>query len=267
MENQEWYPFYFNGKETDIEVTKDGRARRVYKDWKIYPNDKIRNLVGEIDFNKRTLARGYVYVSFSVKDEQSRSRGLHQVLASVFLGHTINKFDKIIDHIDNNPLNNNINNLQIVTPRFNIIKDMKNRCLNIEKEDRFYVLKYKCFDCEYKFAFLNNEDAELMKNTILSIDANKDESNDIIESKIQELWIRNAYNLVGDNFRYKPTKKTKKILEFIESKKIKNIESMNEFISNNNLKSFCENYKSLDKLDKYIVHDALKRLISLLDKL
>jgi len=255
MENQEWYPFYFNGKETDIEVTKDGRARRVYKDWKIYPNDKIRNLVGEIDFNKRTLARGYVYVSFSVKDEQSKSRGLHQILASVFLGHTINKFDKIIDHIDNNPLNNNINNLQIVTPRFNSIKDKKNRFI-IKKNANVYRLKFKIRNNEYTINFGSIEESENFKNKILDLE-NKN-INGEFEAEIND-FIKNLKN------KQKLEKQSEIYITQLEKYKNKSktfiAEFLLQFIKENNLKDnlndFFNNYKFKNKHYKHKVKQTM----------
>lgn len=50
---------------------------------------------------------------------------IHQLMAITFLGHERCGHKLVVDHIDNNPLNNNLENLQIVTSRINITKDMK----------------------------------------------------------------------------------------------------------------------------------------------
>ena len=48
---------------------------------------------------------------------------VHQLVAIAFLNHTPCGYDAVIDHIDNNPLNNNVNNLQIISNRKNSTKD------------------------------------------------------------------------------------------------------------------------------------------------
>lgn len=50
---------------------------------------------------------------------------IHQIEAIAFLNHIPDGHNIIVDHIDNNPLNNNLENLQLITSRENITKDMK----------------------------------------------------------------------------------------------------------------------------------------------
>lgn len=50
---------------------------------------------------------------------------VHQIVAAVFLGHTPCGMIRVIDHIDNNPLNNCVDNLQILSNRENCSKDRK----------------------------------------------------------------------------------------------------------------------------------------------
>jgi len=53
---------------------------------------------------------------------------VHQLVAQEFIGYIRDGFlTKIVDHIDNNKLNNRADNLQLVTPRFNSSKDVKNK--------------------------------------------------------------------------------------------------------------------------------------------
>ena len=46
-------------------------------------------------------------------------------MALCFLNYLKTDRKTVIDHIDNNPLNNNIDNLQIVSMAYNNIKDKK----------------------------------------------------------------------------------------------------------------------------------------------
>ena len=64
----------------------------------------------------------YLLVSLS-NCNISKTWRLHQLLAIHFLGHTTTDPNKIVDHIDNDPSNNSLDNLQIVSPRINTSKD------------------------------------------------------------------------------------------------------------------------------------------------
>lgn len=50
---------------------------------------------------------------------------VHQLVAMAFLNHKPNGHTMVVDHIDNNPLNNKLSNLQIITHRANSTKDRK----------------------------------------------------------------------------------------------------------------------------------------------
>lgn len=50
---------------------------------------------------------------------------IHQLSAMAFLKHEPNKGEITVDHIDNNPFNNCIENLQIISVRENLSKDKK----------------------------------------------------------------------------------------------------------------------------------------------
>lgn len=124
MENLEWYPFIFNGNETNIEATKDGRLRKIIKDW--YGKGKGRNKIiyGEIDIeSKKKSKNGYYQIKVQIKNNIERTFMVHQIIASVFLNHKISGRNIVVDHIDSNKLNNNVNNLQIITIRENCSKE------------------------------------------------------------------------------------------------------------------------------------------------
>src|SRR5690554_2958435 len=68
----------------------------------------------------------YLMVSLCRESKQV-SRTVHSLIAETFLGYTCTNRKIVIDHIDNNPLNNRLDNLQIITNRENSIKDTKNK--------------------------------------------------------------------------------------------------------------------------------------------
>ena len=64
---------------------------------------------------------GYLMVGLS--DGRSKMFRVHQLVAITFLEHEPNGHKVIVDHIDNNKLNNNISNLKVITQRENTSKD------------------------------------------------------------------------------------------------------------------------------------------------
>ena len=67
---------------------------------------------------------GYLSVNIS-KNLKMKNKKVHQLVAIAFLNHKPCGFKLVIDHIDNNPLNNDLGNLQIITHRENTSKDKK----------------------------------------------------------------------------------------------------------------------------------------------
>jgi hypothetical protein len=65
--------------------------------------------------DKRTT---YLKVHLSINGK-SKQYDVHQLVAMAFLGHQPNGHDIVVNHIDNNPLNNNVNNLELVSQRYN----------------------------------------------------------------------------------------------------------------------------------------------------
>lgn len=73
-----------------------------------------------------TIAEGYLSLRLS-KNGYAKNYKVHQLVAMAFLEHKPSGSNKVVDHIDNNKLNNNVSNLQIVSTRLNCSKDRKNK--------------------------------------------------------------------------------------------------------------------------------------------
>ncbi len=75
---------------------------------------------------------GYSKVALS-KDSKTKSFYVHVLVAVAFLGHVPCGFEIVVDHIDENPHNNNLSNLQLLTTRENISKSAKRKSKKTSK--------------------------------------------------------------------------------------------------------------------------------------
>ena len=64
---------------------------------------------------------GYLRVNL-YKNKKSINRTIHQLVAESFLGHIPSGYKLVVDHINNNKLDNRLDNLQITTNRENTYK-------------------------------------------------------------------------------------------------------------------------------------------------
>jgi hypothetical protein len=71
-----------------------------------------------------TAGKGYRKFTLS-KNFIKKTIEVHQLVAIAFLNHTPNGKKIVVDHIDNNRLNNRLDNLQLITHRENVSKDKK----------------------------------------------------------------------------------------------------------------------------------------------
>ena len=68
---------------------------------------------------------GYYYVHL-MKSSERKTINIHKLVAITFLGHTPCGYSQIVDHLNNEPLDNRVENLQIISNRENCSKDKKN---------------------------------------------------------------------------------------------------------------------------------------------
>ena len=106
------------------------------------------------------------YIVHLNKKSKRKSHSVHQLVAESFLNHKRQGHNLVVDHIDNNPLNNAVCNLQIVTNRFNTRKEQSNYsssykgvCFNKKSKkwvSRILINKKRItlgsFDCELRAA-------------------------------------------------------------------------------------------------------------------
>lgn len=85
-----------------------------------------RKLKGKILKNCNDT-HGYLFVVLS-KNGKIKTIRVHKLVAITFLNHEPCGLDLVVDHIDNNKLNNKVSNLQLITQRSNTSKDKSGIC-------------------------------------------------------------------------------------------------------------------------------------------
>lgn len=91
----------------------------------------VNNKHGTLTFRKGKILKGtptvFGYLTVSLhRNSKKITTAIHKLVAIAFLNHTPNGHKLVVDHIDNNSLNNKLDNLQIITQRENVCKDRKN---------------------------------------------------------------------------------------------------------------------------------------------
>ena len=111
------------GYEGYYEVSNFGNVKSLKREFLI--NGKYPSTVKE-KILRQTLNKDGYYRILLYKDGKREQFNIHILVAMVFLGHVPDGHKIVVDHIDNNKLNNNLTNLQLITHRENISKDKKN---------------------------------------------------------------------------------------------------------------------------------------------
>lgn len=108
------------------------KTKEVWKDVKDYEGHyKVSNL-GRVKslknkgiiLKQNPICKGYMAVCLCKFGKKATKR-VHQLMAVAFLNHNQNFNGLVVDHIDNDKLNNELSNLQIITHRENSSKDKK----------------------------------------------------------------------------------------------------------------------------------------------
>ena len=147
----------------------DGRNIKGYENYLIFSNGSVMNTWTEMYLSPVVQTNGYYVLNLS-KNGKRKMFYLHQLVAEYYLGHNKRSKKIHIDHIDNNKLNNNLNNLRIITARENISKGKEGVSghKNITIENNRYRLCLTINNKKKHFGMFDNlEDAIELRDLII----------------------------------------------------------------------------------------------------
>lgn len=133
-----------------------------------------RNLKGQI-LNPSIDAQGYFMVRLS-KNGKVINGKIHQIVAITFLDHKRNGYNLVINHKDFNKLNNNLDNLEIVTQRENsnrkhLKSSSKYTGVSWDKYNKKWVTKIRINGKQHQLGYFINEDEAYLayKNALAAL--------------------------------------------------------------------------------------------------
>jgi hypothetical protein len=124
---------------------------------------------------KPGISIGYYCVSLSI-DNKKETFNIHQLVAIAFLRHAPCGYKLVVDHINDNKLDNRLENLQIVTHRFNVYKTQGK-----------YSSQYKGVSWDNSMKKWRAEIIINNKNNFLGRFNNEEEAHQVYQNKLKTL--------------------------------------------------------------------------------
>jgi hypothetical protein len=118
------------------------------------------------------------YLVSTIYNKKILVQSIHQLVAMAFLGHKPCGFNLVVDHINNNKLDNRVENLQIITQRKNSSKDVK------KLSSKYVGITYHKKACKWQSRILINK---IRVN--LGFYNTQEEASQVYQNKLKELQL------------------------------------------------------------------------------
>ncbi len=170
--------------------------KEIWKDIPGYEGSyQVSNLgnVKSLKFNKERILKPYLYGDIYTKykgvtlsgGDKIKTYKIHQLVVMAFLGHTPNGHEIVVNHIDNNQLNNRLDNLELVSQRYNTsFARNANGCTFRKKENKWFC----SIRITNKKININN------KRIYLGLFINKEDGIDMYQKAIANIHLYNGDN-------------------------------------------------------------------------
>lgn len=188
MKNEIWKDIL--GYEDKYQISNIGSVKSLER------KDSIGRIINERIL--KPYKENHGYLSVTLCDGKRQKYQIHILMAIMFLNHVSNGHTLVVDHINNNPLDNRVENLQIISQRKNLSKDKINgisKCTGVSKRRNVYS---SCIEVDGKNihlgTFKTEEEASLYyKESLLAIQNNmKINTNVNISSKYKGVSFNKA---------------------------------------------------------------------------
>lgn len=110
------------GYERYYQVSSNGQVKSLERT--VIHKNGFKQKMPSIIRKPKMSRNGYLRIELQ-KNNIGKGFGVHQLVAMAFLNHKLDRHIIVVDHIDNNRLNNKLSNLQLISHRKNSTKNIK----------------------------------------------------------------------------------------------------------------------------------------------
>ena len=142
--------------------------------WKRYDERYEVSSFGNVRNEKRLLKLSVNYYGYYQCRIHNGVKIVHKLVAICFLNHTPCGHKLVVDHIDNNKLNNHVSNLQLISQRLNSSKDKNTEFTGVFKVGNKFISQIIFNGNRIRLGTFNTpkEASEQYQNALISIENN-----------------------------------------------------------------------------------------------
>ena len=122
----------------------------------------VKNKNGYRSVSEKILKQSLGTSGYNIIMLKGKPMSIHKIVATTFLNHKPCGFLEVVDHIDNNKLNNKVDNLQLLSNRQNSIKTVRGKSkypgIYMHKASNKWISRILIGEKRYYLGSFNNEE-------------------------------------------------------------------------------------------------------------